>query len=130
VKNITRDKINDLIMRDMLNSSTRVVLANAIYFMGVWVTKFDPKWTRDKSSYISASTTVMVPMMKQVRKFQWSFLKILSSSMVELPYKFKGAGLSCRYCFLGSGMGWGSWRRSLRTRIFRICLKIIVMRQN
>jgi serpin B len=87
VREVTRKQIKDLIMLDMLDSSTRLVLVNAIYFKGDWADKFDPKLTTDKDIYISPSTTVLVPMMMQVRYFQWANLDTLSSRMVELPYK-------------------------------------------
>ena len=87
VKKITMKKIKNLITPDMLDSSTHLVLGNAIYFKGDWADNFDPKLTRDKNFYDSPSTEVMVPMMMQVREFQWANLDTLSSSMVELPYK-------------------------------------------
>src|SRR5208283_5033713 len=45
VEEQTRHKITDLIQPRMLNSLTRLVLANAIYFKGRWATPFNPKST-------------------------------------------------------------------------------------
>jgi len=87
VKAVTRRKIKDLITPNMLDSNTRLVLVNAIYFKGDWAYKFNPHLTTDKDFYVSPSTTALVPMMTQVKELQWANLATLSSIMVELPYK-------------------------------------------
>ena len=46
VEQKTEDKIKDLIPSGALNSRTRLVLANAIYFKGNWASPFAPKLTR------------------------------------------------------------------------------------
>jgi len=87
VEKLTREKIKDLIKPDMLNSLTRLVLVNAIYFKGDWASKFDPKRTRDQDFQLSDGSKVAVPMMTQTRKYQWASMEGLDAAMIELPYK-------------------------------------------
>lgn len=69
VEEITNDKIADLIKPGVLDSLTRLVLVNAIYFKGDWAEKFDEKKTEQMPFYVSAEKKVMVDMMKQKEKF-------------------------------------------------------------
>ena len=48
VEKKTQSKITDLIKPEWLNSFTRLVLVNAIYFKGDWASKFDIKKTTDE----------------------------------------------------------------------------------
>ena len=48
VEKKTKDKIKELIGKGMLNSSTRLVLTNAIYFKGKWANPFKKERTRDE----------------------------------------------------------------------------------
>merc|ERR1712106_750372 len=86
VEKMTRDKIKHLIKADMLNSLTRLVLVNAIYFKGDWASKFDAKKTADEDFHLDDGSTKKVPMMRQTKKFQFAILDELSASMLELPY--------------------------------------------
>ena len=46
VNDQTREKIRDIIPPDAVNTMTRLVIANAIYFKGSWVTPFDAHDTK------------------------------------------------------------------------------------
>merc|ERR1719244_1593645 len=81
----TRKKIKDLISSDMLDSATKLVLVNAIYFKGDWANKFNPDRTRDADFHISSENKVKVAMMMQTSEFDWA--KIENYEMLELPYK-------------------------------------------
>lgn len=86
VKDITRDKIKDLIKSDSLGSLTRLVLVNAIYFKGDWADKFDPKMTLPSADFhITQDQTVQVPMMRREGKYSWADMD--GYKMIELPYK-------------------------------------------
>jgi len=45
----TRDKIPELLPEGSLDSSTRLVLTNALYLKGAWANPFDPANTRDET---------------------------------------------------------------------------------
>ena len=84
VEEQTQGKIRDLIPSGALNSLSRLVLTNAIYFKGDWTKPFDKGDTKDAPFHVTTRQTFDVPMMYQESRFPfWAgeFLKIL-----ELPY--------------------------------------------
>jgi serpin B len=46
VSNETNDRIKELLAKGSVDELTRLVLVNAIYFKGNWITQFDPKQTK------------------------------------------------------------------------------------
>ena len=48
VEEMTKDRIKDLLPSGSVNSSTKLILTNAIYFKADWLYKFDEKKTRDR----------------------------------------------------------------------------------
>ncbi|MEK6552410.1 MAG: serpin family protein [Bacteroidota bacterium] len=85
VGNKTQQKIKELIKPRMIDSLTPLVLCNAIYFKGDWLSQFDKKRTMDADFYISPDKTIKVPMMSQKSKFK--FKDFGDFSTIELPYK-------------------------------------------
>jgi serpin B len=63
VRDQTRGKIKDLIPQGMLDSLTRMVLVNAIYFKADWQEQFDPDSTTEAPFYTLDGSTVTVSMM-------------------------------------------------------------------
>lgn len=65
-------KTNGLIkdMVDKLDDNTVMLLINAIYFKGIWNSKFDKANTVNRSFYKSDGITIEVPMMKQKSDFK------------------------------------------------------------
>ncbi len=59
----TEDKIHDLIPEGSLDETTRLVLANAVYFKGDWTEPFDVKVTRDAPFHCTAQQEIQVPLM-------------------------------------------------------------------
>ena len=68
----TEGKIQDLIASGVLDSSTRLVLTNAIYFKGGWSEPFRRERTRDEDFHLNADRTVRVPLMHQSGRFAYS----------------------------------------------------------
>ena len=63
VEEQTRDKVRELLLPQQVTSQTTMVLTNAVYFKGTWVTKFDPAKTRDAPFHLAEGGTVTVPLM-------------------------------------------------------------------
>ena len=61
----TQEKIKDLIPEGILNSDTRMVLVNAIYFKADWLDQFGPYDTYASPFHLLDGTDVTVNMMKQ-----------------------------------------------------------------
>jgi len=61
----TKNKIKDLLASGVLNSDTRMVLVNAIYFKADWLHQFKKESTTDRPFHLLDGSTVNVPMMSQ-----------------------------------------------------------------
>jgi serpin B len=85
VANQTNDKIKDLLAPGVLDSTTRLVLTNAIYFKGTWASQFDKAVTRPAPFTISGGQQVDVPMMHQ--KLQANYDQNELVTVIELPYQ-------------------------------------------
>jgi len=84
VEEQTKDKIKDLLAKGVLNSYTRLVLTNAIYFKGDWQTQFDEKFTKDAPFKLASGGEVQVPMMFQEATFRYTEDKDLQ--VLRMPY--------------------------------------------
>ena len=84
----TNDKIKDLISAGMLNSLTRLVLTNAIYFKGTWEWEFDKSDTREQDFKIAPDNIVKTPMMfMDPDKAEFNYVNLEKLQVLELPYK-------------------------------------------
>jgi serpin B len=83
-KDATAGKIPELLDKGVLTQDTRLVLANAIYFQGKWVTPFFPNTPEAPFGRLDG-ITVTVPMMG--RRAQTPFAEGPGYQAVELPYK-------------------------------------------
>jgi len=61
----TWNRIQNIVPPGAINSSTRLVLANAIYFLGLWTIPFQETNTSTQPFYLSSTTLVQVPLMYQ-----------------------------------------------------------------
>jgi serpin B len=84
VEKQTNDKIKDLLAPGVLNSSTRLVLTNAIYFKGDWQNQFDAGATQKEEFHLSATQWVMAPLMH--RTGGYSYYDGGTFQALELPY--------------------------------------------
>lgn len=84
VEKQTQDKIKELLKPGMIDSATRLVLTNAIYFKGNWVSPFKKDRTQNDTFQITAGQKVPVSMMHQTEKFR--FLDGKEFQVLEMPY--------------------------------------------
>jgi len=84
VEDKTNDKIKELIKPGLLDSMTRLVLTNAIYFKGNWARQFEEDKTREAPFTLTSDKKVNVPMMNQTAEF--NYLESDCLQALELPY--------------------------------------------
>jgi serpin B len=65
VEDETEGRIQDLIPSGLIDTLTRLVLTNAIYFNAAWAEPFEPDMTEDGPFYLLDDGEVLVPMMRQ-----------------------------------------------------------------
>jgi serpin B len=80
----TQDRIKDLIPARGLNADTRLVLTNAIYFLGDWMTPFNKEATRPAPFFTSKTDKKDVPTMNQTEGFR--FAAADGVKLLEMPY--------------------------------------------
>ncbi|XP_041097720.1 leukocyte elastase inhibitor-like [Polyodon spathula] len=89
VESQTEGKIKDLLKEGSINSLTRLVLVNAIYFKGNWLNKFDEKNTKEMPFKLNKNESKPVTMMYQKEKFPFNYVPELKLQVLELPYAEK-----------------------------------------
>ncbi len=87
VEKETNGRIKNLIDKTAINSLTRLVLCNAVYFKGDWFYKFDKGKTRKKDFWVSSDKSVKADMMSQKGKFK--YMDYGDFKALSLPYKGK-----------------------------------------
>jgi serpin B len=80
----TQDRIKDILSPANLDSSTRLVLANAIYFKGRWASLFMTAATRSLPFSVSRTNRASVPLMTQRESVR--YMGNDDFQAVELPY--------------------------------------------
>uniref|UniRef100_A0A1I8IIS6 SERPIN domain-containing protein n=1 Tax=Macrostomum lignano TaxID=282301 RepID=A0A1I8IIS6_9PLAT len=89
VEQQTSSKIRELLAQGSLDSNTRLVLVNAIYFKGDWKHTFNPESTYDGQFESAPGSQSPIRMMQQTQQFPYAEGRGLR--IVQLPF----AGGSC-----------------------------------
>jgi serpin B len=84
VEEQTKDRIKDLLPLGSIDSDTRLVLTNAIYFKGKWKSEFDPDATVAGDFHRIGATPVKAKMMHQ--RADLSYAKVDGVHVLEMPY--------------------------------------------
>jgi len=80
----TKDKIKELIKPGVLTEFTRLVLTNAIYFKGKWISQFKKESTKPEPFELISGDKVQVSMMNQTKEFNYSENENIQ--ILEMPY--------------------------------------------
>jgi serpin B len=87
VEEKTEDRIRDLLPPGSIDSITRLVITNAIYFKGDWVREFNPDETTDEEFRVSPEKTVTVPMMHRTdEEAIYPYTETDTLQVLEMPY--------------------------------------------
>ena len=84
----TAHKIPELIGSGMLGEETRLVLTNAVYFLGTWEQEFDVERTHDVAFFVNCRRSASVQMMEQTDMFQYGEFDDLQ--VLEMSYRSQG----------------------------------------
>ncbi|XP_041974127.1 serine protease inhibitor 88Ea-like [Aricia agestis] len=87
VAKVTKNNIKDLLPEDGVSEATKVVLANAAYFKGVWASKFPAENTKKQVFFVNETRQTLVPFMRQKGHFHYMISDELGAQILELPYK-------------------------------------------
>jgi serpin B len=81
----TNNKIQDLFAPGSIPDNTRLVLVNAIYFLGNWDNKFDPNQTENQPFHLgNGQPDVTVPIMRQTEVL--SYMENDQAQVLDIPY--------------------------------------------
>jgi serpin B len=81
----TKDKIQDLIPAGIVNSDTRLVLTNAIYFKSQWAKQFQKHATKDGDWQLAGGMKASVPLMRE--QAHYGYMETDDFQALQMPYK-------------------------------------------
>jgi serine protease inhibitor len=85
VKRNTQGKVPTIV--EGLQSDTRLVLTDAVYFKGRWKEPFDPRFTSSRSFFLLDGKSVMTPMMMTTSlRETYPYLETDTFQAVRMPY--------------------------------------------
>lgn len=86
VEEMTLERIKDLLPQGSVNSMTRLVLTNAIYFKGKWAEQFDKDDTFESDFFVTPENPVKVQMMS-MRGERFDYAETDELQILEMPYE-------------------------------------------
>ncbi len=80
----TEQRIKDLLAPPDLGPATKLVVVNAIYFLGDWAVPFDKARTQPRDFWVDGTTKTQVPTMARTDQFRYASGN--GAALIELPY--------------------------------------------
>ncbi|KYN14444.1 Antithrombin-III, partial [Trachymyrmex cornetzi] len=87
VSNMTKGHIRDILPTNSITADTDLVLANAVYFKGLWASRFDVKNSKRDIFYTTGAQNSVTMFMRQKGNFNHAVSEQLGAYILELPYK-------------------------------------------
>ncbi|CAH9054250.1 unnamed protein product [Cuscuta europaea] len=85
VEKETGGLIKEILPTGAVDNTTRLILANALYFKGAWAEKFNASETKDREFYLLNGSSIQVPFMSSKKK---QYLKAFNGfKVLGIPYK-------------------------------------------
>ncbi len=96
VEGQTKDRIKNLIPAGVIDPLTRLVITNAVYFMGTWVLQFDERDTHPTSFRTESGNAVTVDMMQRTDEDAlYNYTDTEDLQILRMPYEHEsGKALS------------------------------------
>jgi serpin B len=130
VEGKTNKKIRNLIPRGGVSAETRMVLANAAYFKGLWELAFREEDTKDQPFYLEGGADVDVPLMQLWSRGANPKVRYMHASgfqAVDLDYR--GGDLSMLVLLPNEKDGLGKLERMLSGRLIDKCVAKLQTRE-
>ncbi|XP_043652093.1 serine protease inhibitor 88Ea [Drosophila teissieri] len=83
----THNQIRDMLSSEEINSRTMMVLGNAAYMKGQWLSQFKVEETSVKPFFMNEHEQEMVYMMHKTGTFKMTIDEGLQSQIIKLPYR-------------------------------------------
>lgn len=85
VSEATRTRIPELISPSSINDATRLIVTNAVYFLGDWLHPFNASSTDEQPFHLADGSTTPIPLMYQRGSFR--LLETDQFQAIDLPYE-------------------------------------------
>ncbi|KAH7849846.1 hypothetical protein Vadar_023810 [Vaccinium darrowii] len=98
----SRGLIKNLLQHGSISRDTIVILANGLYFKGIWDSgyKFDAQMTKYRKFYLLNGRVVLVPFMTSKKKENYYYKKFDGFKVLKIPYQSCQANNFSMYFFL------------------------------
>uniref|UniRef100_A0A224XBR3 Putative Protease inhibitor n=1 Tax=Megacormus gertschi TaxID=1843536 RepID=A0A224XBR3_9SCOR len=93
VEGETNGKIQELIPPNSVSPLTQMIIANAVYFKGIWRNKFHPSMTRQVRFQQDRESVLSVPMMNTMGTYYYSVSDQMDCQALEIPYTSDGINM-------------------------------------
>ncbi|KAJ3653290.1 hypothetical protein Zmor_012550 [Zophobas morio] len=83
----TQKNIKSIVNEAMFKKNLSLLVVNAIFFKGEWVSKFKENFTKDDEFFVEEKNSVGVKMMHQKGNYWYVQDEELDAQIIEIPYK-------------------------------------------